>query len=305
MFVKPVPIPLHPTGEAVLDALSDLTLSALAAAVADQAAGVTAELAVGLDVSGADARSPLERVALLDAARREAEIFGDNYVRCEYLLFGALRMLGDEDRLYRAREDFQILTADRLFDAYAALTPHPRPAGAPRPSLVMLTGLPGTGKSTLAEALARALPASVFSMDWQLGTLVRFGVLRPDNTGPMSELMLAAAAARQLQLGLPVVVDATGHRRKDRERLADLAHSLDTRFVGVECLCSDEEVQRARLAGRDRGIPGWKSTVSWEHVKRMQGLWEPWEELHLALDSAVLTAADSLQQVLEVIANGE
>ncbi|CCH30972.1 hypothetical protein BN6_36770 [Saccharothrix espanaensis DSM 44229] len=161
-----------------------------------------------------------------------------------------------------------------------------------------MAGIPGTGKSTLAEALAWPLRAPVFSMDWHLGALVPFGVLREDNAVPLAEVNLTAAAARQLRLGLDVIVDATGHRAQTRSRWRALATKLGGVFVGVECVCSDERVQRTRVEGRARGIPGWHPTVSWEHVQRMRSLWEPWDEPHLVVDSAVDPPAEAVEKVL-------
>ncbi|CAA9294262.1 MAG: hypothetical protein AVDCRST_MAG93-4135, partial [uncultured Chloroflexia bacterium] len=37
--------------------------------------------------------------------------------------------------------------------------------------LIVFAGLPGTGKSTMAEAVGRTLHAPVFALDWILGTL--------------------------------------------------------------------------------------------------------------------------------------
>lgn len=300
------PVQLHPTAEEAWRRLdhADPTLRDVLAAVAGEpgwvVGGLLATLAADDADGDGDAGTRLGRAELLAAAGREAEIFGDGFVRCEYLLLGALGVLGDDDRLARARADFHTLMGDRAFAAYLGLVPRPRPAGAARPPLVLLAGLPGTGKSTLAEGLAAALPAPVFSMDWQLGALVPFGVLRPDNTGPLADLALVGAAARQLQLGLGAVVDATGHTQEFRARLESLARSLDATFVGVECVCSDEQVHRARVGGRDRGIPGWPATVTWAHVLRMTERWEDWPKPHLVLDTATTTSEDALRQVLDL-----
>ncbi len=169
------------------------------------------------------------------------------------------------------------------------------------PVVVLVAGVPGTGKSTVAETLGRTLNAPVFSMDWQLGALAVFGVLRPDNTGPLSEMMLTAAVARQLHLGMSAIIDATGHTRAARGRWQSLTGRLGGRFIGVECVCSDEQVQRSRVEGRSRGIPCWPATVSWEHVGRMKELWEPWEEPHLVLDSATGSPEVNLRRVLDLI----
>jgi predicted kinase len=170
-----------------------------------------------------------------------------------------------------------------------------------RPTTVLVAGLPGCGKSTLAESLGRRLRAPVFSMDWQLGALVPFGLLRADNVTAVAEVQVSAAAARQLQLGLSVVVDATGHRRETRDRWRTLTENLGGAFVGVECVCTDDRLLRGRVEGRARGIPGWPATVTWDHVGRMRRLWEPWTEPHLLVDSATDSPEIAVRRVLDAI----
>ncbi|MEY9926462.1 putative kinase [Catenulispora sp. GP43] len=186
-----------------------------------------------------------------------------------------------------------------VFQRYERLAPLDPSA---TPVAILVAGAPGAGKSTLAEGLARELRAAVFSMDWQLGALTPFRVLTDENVDPLAETMLIAALARQLQLGLDVVLDVTGHEVASRDRYRRVAESLGARFVGVECVCSDADAHRSRVESRDRGIPGWRPTVPWEHVVRMQGLWEAWPEPHLVLDSAKQDAETSLKQVLEAVA---
>jgi predicted kinase len=263
----------HPSAQAVLDT-EPLTARTLFTALPS---GLAADLAAELDPTD----TPLDGTALLAAARPEAVRLGREHVLPEHLVLGWVR-LTDGD-LTHARERMHALAADRAHARYAALRPVDPTA---RPTLVLLAGIPGSGKSTLADPLARRLRAAVFSTDWQLGALTPFGLLRPDNTTAVADVQLVSAAARQLQLGLPVVVDATGHLRETRDRWRALTGNLGGDFVGVECVCTDDQLLRARVEGRSRAIPGWHSTVEWEHVLRMRGLWEPWTEPHLVVDSA-------------------
>ncbi|WP_086666021.1 AAA family ATPase [Lentzea kentuckyensis] len=167
------------------------------------------------------------------------------------------------------------------------------------PKVVLVAGIPGTGKSTLAESLARQLKAPIFSMDWVLGSLVLARAITDENAYDVADLQLTALVARHVQLGIDVIVDATGHTREERGRLRELAERLGGEFVGVECVCSDERLHRERTEGRSRGIPGWHATVPWQHIERMRGLWEPWEDDHLVLDSAVETPESSVKRVLD------
>jgi predicted kinase len=292
---------LQPDAEAVLGSAHEWTPADLAATMAEQTGGVTADLAADFASWNVDPTTPIATEKLLAAATREAECVGNYYVRCEHLLLGMLRVLSADDALKSARASFQRLKAEKAFGAYRNLEPLPRGEGAPRPCAVVLVGVPGTGKSTLAEGLARALRAPAFSMDWELGALMPFGALRQDNLEPLSELVLAASMARQLQLGLDVIVDSGALRDQERRRLREIAEALDAAFIGVECECSDDQVQRARVEGRSRGIPGWPATVSWQHVLRMRERWEPWPEPHLVVDTAVESAEVTLRHILDAV----
>ena len=293
--------PLHPSAEAVLGTGPAWTPAELVAAMAGQTEGVTSGLAARFPSWHIEASASVDTGVLLAAAQRESEHLSSYYVRCEHLLLGMLRVLGADDALESARADYQRLKGEKAFGEYLNLRPPPRPDGASRPCAVVVTGVPGTGKSTLAEALATELRAPVFSMDWELGALVPFGALRKDNVEPLAELVVVAAMARQLQLGLDVIVDVAGIREEERRRLRQIAEVLGAAFVGVECQCSDDEAQRARVEGRSRGIPGWPATVSWEHVERMRGRWEPWQEPHLVIDTAVETPGMVLRRVLDAV----
>ncbi|GLY46943.1 ATP-binding protein [Lentzea sp. NBRC 102530] len=172
---------------------------------------------------------------------------------------------------------------------------------AESPVVVLVAGIPGAGKSTLAEALAKSLRTPVFSMDWTLGSLVLARAITDENVDEVLELQLTAQVARHVQLGIDVVVDATAHTRAERAKWRELTERLGGVFAGVECVCSDERLHRDRVEGRSRGIPVWHATVPWEHVQRMRGLWEPWDEDHLVLDSAVESPEGSTRRVVELV----
>jgi predicted kinase len=293
--------PLHPAAGMTLGTVPTWTPAGLLAALAGQTEGVTAALAARFESWAARTSPVVETAVLLDAADREAACVGNYYVRCEHLLLGMQRLLGDDDALTSGRTEYQRLRGEQAFGAYLKLRPLPRPEGAPRPCAVAVGGVPGAGKSTLAEGLARELRAPVFSMDWQMGALVPFGALRPDNQGPLPKMMTAAAMARQLQLGQDAILDVLLASVDERQCLREIAEGLDAAFVGVECQCSDEQVHRSRVEGRSRGIPGWAATVTWEHVQRMRERWEPWPEPHIVVDSAVEPPGMVLRRVVRAV----
>jgi predicted kinase len=226
-----------------------------------------------------DLVSPGELAVRADA---EAARAGSLRTGCEHLVLG-LYALTRESELGRVRTAVAEMAADRAHAQHLAL--RPREQQSTTPVVVLFAGLPGAGKSTLAEAFGAELRAPVFSLDWLLGALTPFGLVRADNAGPLGDHLVRAHLARQLHLGLDVVVDTVALDAPGRARLRAVAAALGAVLVEVECGCPDEAVHRSRVESRSRGIPGWPATVTWAHVQRLRARADPWPEPHLTLDT--------------------
>ncbi|WP_030478723.1 hypothetical protein [Lentzea albidocapillata] len=70
------------------------------------------------------------------------------------------------------------------------------------PVVVLVAGIPGADKSTLAEGVARRLRTPIFSMDWVMGSLVLARAVTDENAAEVVDLQLTAAVARHVQLGI-------------------------------------------------------------------------------------------------------
>ena len=165
--------------------------------------------------------------------------------------------------------------------------------------VIVLRGIPGTGKSTLAEALGQHLACPVFALDWVLGVLTPFGVLNRTNSEPIGLGMLSMLVERQLRLHQSAILDTPAHTAAQVAHWQACAASHGAACVVIETVCSDATVHRARVDGRQRGIPGWHE-ITWEHVERMRGRFEPWPGAVLTVD-AVAPLADNLRTVLAAI----
>jgi predicted kinase len=79
-----------------------------------------------------------------------------------------------------------------------------------RPAPVVFTGLPGTGTSTAADAVAREIGAPAFAGDWLFGALaphrILHGLERQRSLAVYFDL-LGVLARRQLMLGQSAVLD--------------------------------------------------------------------------------------------------
>jgi len=155
-------------------------------------------------------------------------------------------------------------------------------AGAPIDPrfLIVVGGVIGSGKTTLAAALGRALAAPVASSD-----RVRKAVagLPPTARGDAS-LYTPAAVERNygevlrraqavLASGRGAILDATFSTRGRREQAAELARATGAALVFIETRCADRDVLEARLAAR-RGRPSVSDATDAE-LENLLALHEP------------------------------
>lgn len=118
-----------------------------------------------------------------------------------------------------------------------------RPTG---PALILLSGLPGAGKTTFAHALADALEFTHVESD----ALRRALSATPLYTAGESAAVFAQAerlAATALEAGRHALVDATNLSNRDRKRFLRLADRTAATLVAVR-ITVPEDVIRERLA---------------------------------------------------------
>ncbi|WP_344855074.1 AAA family ATPase [Amycolatopsis ultiminotia] len=166
--------------------------------------------------------------------------------------------------------------------------------------LIVFSGPPGTGKSTLADATGHALRAPVFAVDWLLGALTSFGGYHFDDRLGIGTELAITLALRQFRLGQSAVVDHPAEEPAARARWESLARAAGASFKVVVCTCSDRRLHRERLEGRVRAIPGWHERGNWADVERRLAQFPPWTGEVLTVD-AVRPMAENLAAVLDYV----
>ena len=152
--------------------------------------------------------------------------------------------------------------------------------------MILFSGLPGTGKSTLAESIGRQLRIPVFAKDWLEASLVRSGLrasVDERQLGFAGYELLTVLAERQLMLNQSMILDSVASTLAIRNKWQQLANQYAAAWRVVECICSDENLHRARLQNRQRNIPGWHE-LEWSEVEKVKGYYSPWEGERLILD---------------------
>ena len=153
-------------------------------------------------------------------------------------------------------------------------------------ALIVVGGVPGTGKSTIASRAARLIGATLLCKDIFEAALWRSGIDRSVGSGWASYEQLGSVAETQLRLGHAVVLDSVATNERIRNIWRELAASYGARFVTIECVCSDESVHRSRVEGRERMISSWPE-LTWADVEDVRSRYEPWSDAgRLVLDSA-------------------
>ena len=152
--------------------------------------------------------------------------------------------------------------------------------------MIVFSGLPGTGKSRLAEALGRHLGIPVFAKDWLEASLLRSGLDSTENQlGFAGYGLLTTLADRQLTLGQSVILDSVTSTETIRNTWRSLANQYQADWRVIECFCSDESLHRSRLQIRKRNIPGWHE-LTWSDVQKVKQYYPTWQEERLTLDMA-------------------
>jgi predicted kinase len=149
--------------------------------------------------------------------------------------------------------------------------------------LIILSGLPGTGKSAIADALGRARGMPVISVDPIESAILRSGLTRSFETGLAAYLVAEALADGFTATGVGAVIDAVNSTEYAREQWRKVAVRHDADMRVIVCLVSDLSIHEARLAGRDRGMTSGEPSP--EDVERRRNEWTDWPEPHLTLDA--------------------
>lgn len=154
--------------------------------------------------------------------------------------------------------------------------------------LIVMTGLPSTGKSSIAKAIGQELGMPVFAKDWLEAALRRCGFAQEPGTaqrlGYAAYELISALAEQQLRLGQSAVLDSVASTGSIRSAWRGLAATYSAGWYVIECVCTDPTLHRKRLLSRNRRIPDWPE-LEWSEVERVQSDYAPWQEEHLILDA--------------------
>lgn len=162
------------------------------------------------------------------------------------------------------------------------------------PSLVLISGLPGTGKSTVAKTYAQQHQALHLNSDLLRHELGQLGKYQADDKRLIYEALLERTKAA-LQEGREVVVDATFYREALREPFRQLAADTGARVHWIE-LTAPESLIRERVSK-----PRPDSEADFAVYQKLKTEYEPLPEAHLRLSTSHLPPETLAAQIRDFV----
>lgn len=160
------------------------------------------------------------------------------------------------------------------------------------PILILVFGLPGTGKTTLARQLAADIDAWHRNSD---SVRIELGLQGHYSTEEKQSVyqQLREEAFRQLLSGHRVIIDATFSRKEEREEWTTAAAQIRMPIYWIE-LRAKEEVVRHRV--KEARPDSEADEAVYEQIRRQ---WVPMQEDHLILHTDRESLPDLVHQVKE------
>ena len=163
--------------------------------------------------------------------------------------------------------------------------------------LIVFSGLPATGKSSVARALALRLDAVWLRID-SIEQAIRESGAVPGTIGDAGYRAAHAAAKDNLRMGRIVVADCVNPWMLTRNAWRDTGLGSGARVVEIETICSDAAEHRRRVEGRVSDVPGlvlptWAQTMARDY--------HPWDRDHLVIDTAGVSIERCVEQAFAAI----
>jgi predicted kinase len=162
------------------------------------------------------------------------------------------------------------------------------------PTLIVLSGLPATGKSSVARELAKKMGAVWLRVDSAEQAIRESGVV-PGEIDDAGYRVLHALAYDNLLVGRDVIGDSVNDWTLTRNAWRDVGVRAEAKVIEVEVVCSDREEHRRRVETRVSDVPG-LLLPDWKAV--MERDYHPWDRDHVIVDTASRSVDDCVAQVL-------
>ena len=157
--------------------------------------------------------------------------------------------------------------------------------------LIVLSGLSGAGKTTIARGLARELAAVYLRID-SIEQAIRGSDRQVEGEGYD---VAHAVAEDNLRLGSIVVADCVNPWPLTRDEWRAVAERTGVPVLDVEIVCSDAQEHRRRVETRVADITGHR-LPTWQEVVERD--YRAWDSQRMVIDTARLNVEQSVRTIL-------
>lgn len=155
----------------------------------------------------------------------------------------------------------------------------------------MLSGLPASGKSSLAKLIAKEYNAFYLRID-----TIEQGLRDVCNVDVQAEgYRLAYRIARDnSELGLSVVADSCNPIHSVRREWEEVAEQSRCPYINIEVICSDKSEHKRRCETRNSEVTGLQ-LPSWDEIQ--ERTFDPWDTHRIVIDTANKSIEDSFTEL--------
>ena len=146
-------------------------------------------------------------------------------------------------------------------------------------TLILFSGLAGTGKSTLAHAVARELKLPVISFDYFIDFALPRHVLTNPGSWTNQDVfeMMNRLAEQQLSLGVSVIMDAVYFTKESRDVVRAVAEKHKARFCVIHTFCSNKDVWMKRVLRRAEDSSPNETPAQWDTIMAELDEFQLWD----------------------------
>jgi predicted kinase len=164
-----------------------------------------------------------------------------------------------------------------------------------KPVLYIFSGLPGTGKSTLAKYFSKKINAAYIRIN-----TIEQGIKDLCNFNVQGEGYRLAYKIIEdnLKIGNNVISDQCNPVNFTRREFNNIAIKNDCKYINIETICSDKNEHKNRVENRKSEIENLK-LPTWKEINNRK--YEKWEEKHIIIDTANTTIDDCIIELIEKI----
>jgi predicted kinase len=173
-----------------------------------------------------------------------------------------------------------VTDADRLADSFVRLA---QPVA--KPAIIVVSGLPGTGKSYFCRRLAGRLPFAVLESDALRKRLFRAPTYSADESAYLFRTIHYLIEVL-LKKGIPVILDATNLSERHREPIYSIAERSNARLVLVNVEAPPELVKKRLKTRMKAENPGDNSDADWTVYEKMKPAVEKIRRKHFTVDTS-------------------